>query len=413
MFRELTIQNFKSIVDVKIQLGRINVFIGANGSGKSNILEALAMMSAAKGNQLNPQTLFNKGVRVAKPNLTINSFTGLKSKGSIILSLTGDEDEKIESRLSCSEADNIFGDWIDQAEEDQLNRLTSIYEKIFTREALQSQVAEKLKKEAKTLSKKELDGIIRQQVDKFIKEERPLITKRIYQQEIVKQYTRLINYVIFNIQTNVLRGINSGENYTRPLGVSGEGLDILLSSFKEQDIQLLKQHKFIDWLKDFFIDSDNALKFEGHKIGRSKSLLYLQDKFMKRGNAILSAENTNEGALHAMFYLALMVSEITPGFFAIDNIENTLNPRLCENLVKAIAKISVIKNKQVLIATQSPAILDGLNLKDPEQRLFVVRRNLKGHTIVQRVEAKPTTDKKYKLSELFIEDYIGGLNPIM
>ena len=44
MFNRLTIKNFKSIIDLTIELGRVNVFIGANGMGKSNVLEAIARL---------------------------------------------------------------------------------------------------------------------------------------------------------------------------------------------------------------------------------------------------------------------------------------------------------------------------------------------------------------------------------
>ncbi len=42
MLQEITIKNFKSIADDTIELGRVNVFIGENGCGKSNIFEALS-----------------------------------------------------------------------------------------------------------------------------------------------------------------------------------------------------------------------------------------------------------------------------------------------------------------------------------------------------------------------------------
>jgi AAA15 family ATPase/GTPase len=38
-FNRVHIKNFKSIVDLPLDLAPINVFIGENGSGKSNILE--------------------------------------------------------------------------------------------------------------------------------------------------------------------------------------------------------------------------------------------------------------------------------------------------------------------------------------------------------------------------------------
>ena len=44
MFKRLAIKNFKSIIDLTIELGRVNVFIGANGIGKSNVLEAIARL---------------------------------------------------------------------------------------------------------------------------------------------------------------------------------------------------------------------------------------------------------------------------------------------------------------------------------------------------------------------------------
>lgn len=57
MINTVTIKDFKSITDVTVDLGQINVFIGANGSGKSNILEAMGVLSAAAfGHGLAPFT---------------------------------------------------------------------------------------------------------------------------------------------------------------------------------------------------------------------------------------------------------------------------------------------------------------------------------------------------------------------
>jgi hypothetical protein len=63
--------------------------------------------------------------------------------------------------------------------------------------------------------------------------------------------------------------------------------------------------------------------------------------------------------------------------------------------------------KQVIVTTQNPAILDGLNLKDDSQRLFVVRRNDEGHTKAKRVDYNPK--REMKLSEIWTNGFIGGL----
>jgi len=81
--KTLQVKNFKSIWSDKMELGQINVFIGENGSGKSNLLEALAVMSAAKQERLDIEGLYSKGVRVAKPELTFSSFLGYQPQNQI------------------------------------------------------------------------------------------------------------------------------------------------------------------------------------------------------------------------------------------------------------------------------------------------------------------------------------------
>lgn len=68
--------------------------------------------------------------------------------------------------------------------------------------------------------------------------------------------------------------------------------------------------------------------------------------------------------------------------------------------------------KQVICTIHNPAILDGLNLKDEEQRLYTVSRDSEGHTRVRRVMApEPQTpgELPVRLSEAFQRGLIGGL----
>ena len=68
-------------------------------------------------------------------------------------------------------------------------------------------------------------------------------------------------------------------------------------------------------------------------------------------------------------------------------------------------------DKQVIFTTHNPAILDGLDLHDEEQRLFVIYRNMDGHTQAKQIEPlEPLDDGEIvPLSEAFINGYIGGL----
>ena len=72
--KRVHIKNFKSIVDLQLDLAPINVFIGENGSGKSNILEALAFAAAAAANKLDNEFLVSRGIRVTDPRFMRSAF---------------------------------------------------------------------------------------------------------------------------------------------------------------------------------------------------------------------------------------------------------------------------------------------------------------------------------------------------
>ena len=62
---KIAIKNFKSLYDVSFKPGKVNVFIGANGSGKSSVLEAIGILSAAMSDRVNNNALQRKGIRLS------------------------------------------------------------------------------------------------------------------------------------------------------------------------------------------------------------------------------------------------------------------------------------------------------------------------------------------------------------
>ena len=74
MLERLSVRTFKSLDDVTVELGVVNVFIGANGSGKTNLLEALGVLAAAAGGKVDDQALLARGVRPGLPALYKSAF---------------------------------------------------------------------------------------------------------------------------------------------------------------------------------------------------------------------------------------------------------------------------------------------------------------------------------------------------
>ena len=104
-----------------------------------------------------------------------------------------------------------------------------------------------------------------------------------------------------------------------------------------------------------------------------------------------------------------MISKATPNFFAIDNIDSGLNPRLCRALMKELPELARRYGKQVIITTHNPAMLDGIRLGDAETRLYAVERSDNGSTLMNEIRVKPLSGRRMKLSEMWLNGMIGGV----
>ena len=93
MIRTLKIDGFKSIYSESISLGRVNCFIGTNGAGKSNILEALGVLGAAANGVVDDESLLRRGVRAGLPRLLKSSFASKSTPPQIFISAEGEASE--------------------------------------------------------------------------------------------------------------------------------------------------------------------------------------------------------------------------------------------------------------------------------------------------------------------------------
>ncbi len=227
-----------------------------------------------------------------------------------------------------------------------------------------------------------------------------------YQAQTLKDWA-VTDFAIFAPENSSLRNFKE-EGKIYPLSVKGEGLfNHLVDLLKENKGKIEKINEYLqllDWFEGFEIPSD--LMFTERRIE-------IKDQFLKSGIEFIDQRSANEGFLYLLFYFTLFISEDTPKFFAIDNIDNAMNPKLGRELIKTLAYLSKKDqhDKQVILTTHNPAILDGLDLNDEEQRLFVIYRNAYGHTKATRIlpTETPEGQRPLPLSEQFLRGYLGGL----
>ena len=368
MIKEIQIENFKSIQSLNLELGRLNVFIGANGSGKSNILEGIAFGSASVDNKLKNGLLYAKGVRKTELDLVKSGF----SKKNIT--------KDIRIFFKFLEDNFRFNTFINSDN----NKLVSKHNFLENSKAILNQI-EELQKALNFHSDFEFNDYM---------------AKKSYH----KSY--LGEFLIFAPENYFLRRFEE-DTQIEPLGIRGEGLfSHVVTIFKEKPELFKKINenlRLFDWFDGFEIPSD--LMFTERRIK-------IKDQYLEEGLQYFDQRSANEGFLYLLFYLTLFISDETPKFFAIDNIDNAMNPKLGSQLIKLLAELAQEHDKQVILTTHNPAILDGLNLNDDMQRLFVISRNAEGHTKALRIMKEPIENGKpnVKLSEQFLRGYIGGLN---
>jgi AAA15 family ATPase/GTPase len=413
MITEILIKNFKTIQALDLKLGRFNLFIGENGCGKTNILEAIALGTAASEYKLDNEYLNSKGIRITEPNSLRSGFTNDNLINSIDISFIPNDNDSESIHYFLQNDNKPYSKW-ENLYEKQIKKhfkenfkksdAKEIVDKILNNGKIKSYEIydEKSKKNRKIIEIEEIKKIIEETItkenllnslDDIYKENERKINKDNY----------LSDFKIFAPENNFLRVFEDTDSKT--LGYRGEGLFKLISIISKEKpehlLEIKKNLNLIGWFDDFEIPQDISI---------NQKVISISDKYIKDGLIKIDQRSSNEGFLYLLFYFTLFVSNYTPNFFAIDNIDIALNPKLCNELIKVLVKLSNLYNKQVILTTHNPAVLDGLDLKDVNQRLFVVSRNKMGYTRVNRIEKKELIEgKTLKLSEQFLRGYLGGL----
>mgnify|MGYP000740079424 CR=1 FL=1 len=407
MLDQLTIENYKSISKLDFKPGRVNVFIGENGCGKSNILEAIALAGAADADKLDREFLLPRGIRATDPEDMTSLFSDNNNK-EIEINITIDSNELnfnlISNKKSYPNLERVLE--LVPEMEPHLSDLENHRKKA---SELLDFINYKIKILDELKSKKDygekFDAELNEAKNQMKALENHESTAYFLYKKIKKTSEKLSNFLIYSPENSSLRTFYK-EGQIEPLGINGEGLLKLLKVISKDEPESITDINeclnFFDWFNSFEIPSE---------FSEEKNTLSIFDKYIKNKN--IDQRNANEGFLFVLFYIALIVSKDTPKIFAIDNIDASLNPKLCTKLVQEISKLSKKHNKQLFLTTHNPAILDGLDLNDPEQKLFVVSRNRKGHTRLKEITAedKPrsSTNEPLKLSEAMLRGYLGGL----
>ncbi len=365
MLRRIEIKAFKSLDDVSIDLGLINVFVGGNGSGKSNLLEALGVLGAAAAGRVDDESLLRRGVRPGIPALYKTSFSGSRIRDAI-----------------------RFKAFADQAEfAVELNNPTRrpLPAWVFKTETLHSRDQKIVGRSPASIEYLALNphaGLSALEVAKLALDD-----------PAARLLGALRDFAIYSPNTPALRGTVSDPQTREPVGLHGGRLAEAVGQlrararrdeyFGDVEDDLLE---LIDWISAFGSRRSGEVPL-APSIPTQQKVIYFRDRFMADKRNELSGYDASEGALYVLFAAVLATLPEAPPVLAVDNVDAGLNPRLVRSLMERMCQWVVNREapRQLLLTCHNPMVLDGLPLQDDRVRLFAVDRATSGKTVVRRV----------------------------
>lgn len=389
--KEIKIRNFKSLYDVSFCPGNINVFIGANGSGKSTVLEAIGVLSAAMTDRVNNNSLQRKGVRLSTSSLYKSQFSSIERsmptvdftmnwecnqnqyEYSVHLTTPADNDTwKYHSESVSKNGELIFGR--SNRSSVQLNNKVGYY----------------------------------------------VMSEKLTGKEYTDMGSYITGYGIYQPDTLTLRGNVADPTQVTPIGLNGGRLsDAMDDLFFMEDGEIMfgsmsmdEVLELIEWASDIHITKPKKSNLNPG-VPSTRQVIEFQDRFLK-DKAVFTGYDASEGALYVLFMLTLAMHPDVPGMFAIDSFDHALNPRLAKRITEIFSSLIIERGKTVFMTTHNPLVLDGLNLKDDRIRLFAVDKNKYGHAELNRIQILPELlETGQSLSRLWINGLLGGVPELL
>ena len=389
---KFTIQDFKSIESAEMELGIVNVLIGANGSGKSNLLEAIGVLAAAASGRVDNESLVRRGCRPGgyyRPLLKESRTEGI--------TLLDAEAKSAGYRVSLSSPEPGRPSGWEFKREVWTKGRRKLVDRTMTNGTIgdpQSGLAALRLAETSPKSK----------AAEFLKV--------------------LAAYSLYTPDTPMLRGWTPDPQTREPVGLSGgrlpEALEELMGSAKNGTTIHEAMSAAVEWLGGFGV---SRMNFKDNPAPAKRDIAFI-DRFFrvdkhsgtgKNHHYFLGANDVNEGVLYQIFLGVLCLHPNAPALFAIDNGDHGLNPLLAKHLIQSMCAwlLNCKRPRQVLMTTHNPLVLDGLPLQDHRVRLFTVDRDNRGATNIRRFmitdKHREMAAKGWTLSRMWVNKLIGGV----
>ena len=389
MIKTLEITSFKSLAAVEVELGQVNVLVGANGVGKSNLLEAIGVLGAAADGRVEDASLLRRGVRPGLPSVYTSSFRDLRLAPQIALrAASADAEYRVSLRNPIEHPEAA---WTYFAES-----LSEVGERVFSRGERSADRGDPTRGQAAlTLASNPRDSVSAQLM------------------------SDLQRYRIYTPDTHTLRGLVVDPQQEDPVGLSGgrlaEAVQSTLAALGADRCEEVTEQalELLGWVEGFRVRPAAEVPMS-RSVPTTPFVIEFRDKYMRPGRQVVSGYDASEGAVLVLFLMVLALHPRAPRIAAVDNFDHGLNPRLARAVAKTLVDwLLTSGDRQVLLTAHNPLVLDGLPLQDDRVRLFTVDRTDTGRTALQRItvtdEMRARHAEGWSLSRMWVAGMLGGV----
>ena len=394
LIRRLTPKNFLSFGpdNEGIELGPLNLLIGPNGCGKSNLIEAVNLMRAAPKEYR--QVFRDSGAGIAEwiwkgqPKLpasidwVITNPNGRKAPMPL---------RHVISFLSESQGFSLDQERVEDEKKVSGKRNVDYYYRYNDGDGVGLKINANSLKDLKDLKpgspKIEPDrSILAQRRDPDVYPEFGWLAENYEKIRIYREWTFGRNAVFRKPQDAAMRNDILDENFSN----LGMFLNRLKTRFPVAKREILAR------LKDLY---DGITDFEVTIVGGTVQIL------LTEGDFAIPAPRLSDGTLRYLCLLAILCDPEPPPLICIEEPELGLHPDILPTIADLL--LSASKRTQLIVTTHSDVLVDAMN-DTPE--VVVVCSKEEGQTKMERLNPDELSVwlKKYRLGQLWIDGQIGG-----
>lgn len=392
MITSLCVQHFKSIEDINLKLGPINVLVGQNGVGKSNIIDAIKFVRDALRDGLDQAITSRHGIQSIRQWSPTRPFNVSVKVGV-----------KLDDGRWAGTGD--FGFTISSTQEnysihrEELNWSGEV--RFLSR--VRSRLREKRRKFHVEMSRNKNGEVFLREDDESenIKVESPeelFSSNRLRFGGGSPLIRHLMDYESYTIFPNTLREPQkqSREEYLQSLG---ENLASVIKRMRgKKKIEAIAE--IVSGMQKVIPDLDNiiAQAVGGYIVPR----FFVKPEEQKRH--AFDVNQMSDGTLRVLGLLVALYQDPGPSIMALEEPELTVHPGLMQLLAESIKEVG--QKRQIFVTTHSPEFLDHF---EPDQVIAVNYRDNK--TTARPVHAnqkKAVREKLFRLGELMVLEGLHG-----